>query len=195
MSGDGRCTYVSRGKYILVAGREVWCANRHGGREWTVDTGSRYGPVTFSPDGNLLALSAGDCLWIIRLDGTIVQRQRGTAEAIIPQDDGGFVAIRKRGTLDAVSPEGSTERRVGFPYRTRHDSFSVSKHGILAFVTMGHETDTVWMIEHRDNPLRRWNAPIDLAGTLDWAESRPRLLLNDSNRRLLAMFDMSSSGE
>ena len=140
---------------------------------WTLTANAAISKEELSPGGRTVGFVARTKVWVVKLDGTIIQTTKHNAYYVFPDDVGGFLSIGRTPEFTRVSPTGQITNHI----RLKGEwSLPILRYGeFVAIVTRFDEEDTLWVITVGGQIVLRWSACQKIE-RVSWARNRPFLV-------------------
>jgi Tol biopolymer transport system component len=133
-------------------------------------------PPAWSPDGEWLAISTRDAVWLVRADRRGERRLASLplTSQVSWAPDGRALAVVADGSLYAVSPEGMPPLRLSGDRRVRQCAWA-PRGDTIAYIASGPGQDEAWLVHEDGSAETRVPDPLPGGGsreearTLSWA--------------------------
>jgi len=140
---------------------------------WSLTANAGISNEELSPGGRTVGFVAGTKVWVVKLNGTVIQTRKHNAYYVFPDDRGGFLSLGRTPEFTRFSPTGE----ITNDFRLKGEWLLPTRYGeFVAIVTRFDEEDTLWVITVGGQIVLRWSACQRIEKVF-WARNRPFLVV------------------
>lgn len=167
-------------KEVVVEGRR--CAFvRHGVETGSVTANGKVYRVSLSLSGRVAAFCAGTKVWVVTVEGSVIQQTRVAANFVMPDKEGGVLAFDGVRKFTKLSPAGQVVRELCLKGESAGAGAWRGDFLAITSVSADQKTNTVRVVNLDAEVLCQWRSPDGLA-EVGWAPSSPVLIVRTPTR-------------